>query len=98
MSQETGLWLGEDFPQAWSAELAERANVVYRHNARFRRRLRTTGGVGELRLAAFMRHWLLALLRSRRPELAARLPSSYASGHELPPPEQHIPPSQRRRK
>ena len=61
--------------------------MVYQHNARFRRRARAAGDAGQHRLAAFMRHWLYALLQSRRPDLAARLPSAYASGGELPPRE-----------
>src|SRR2546425_153898 len=38
--QEASRWLGEAFPSEWSSELAERASVVYAHNARFRSRLR----------------------------------------------------------
>ncbi len=91
--QEASLWLGEGFPREWAAELAERANVVYQHNPRFRGRLRVAGDAGQHRLRAFMRHWLCALLASRRPDLVARLPSSYASGHDLPPREQSTPPS-----
>ena len=34
MCEEASVWLGEPFPRAWAAELAERANVVYQHNAR----------------------------------------------------------------
>lgn len=83
--QETSLWLGEVFPREWAAERAERANLVYRHNPRFRARLRAPGNAGQDRLRAFMRHWLCALLGSRRPDLRNRLPSSYASGRTLPP-------------
>jgi len=83
--EETSLWLDEDLPHEWVAELVERANVVYQHNPRFRGRLRVGGNAGRDRLMAFMRHWLCAMLFSRRPDLAARLPSSYAIGHDLPP-------------
>jgi hypothetical protein len=83
--QEASLWLGQCFPREWVAELVERANVVYQHNPGFRRRLRAAGDAGIHRLMAFMRHWLFAILVSRRSDLAARLPSSYASGHDLPP-------------
>jgi hypothetical protein len=82
--QEAALWLREELPSEWAAELAERANVVYLHNPRFRRRLRTAGATGHHRLRAFMRHWLFALLQSRRPDLATCLPCSYASGRDLP--------------
>ncbi len=83
--EEASQWLREPFPQAWVIELAERAEVVYHHNARFRQLLRKPGNAGRDWLAAFMRHWLSALLSSRRPDLHQRLPSSYASGRELPP-------------
>jgi hypothetical protein len=82
--QEAALWLGEALPGEWAAELAERADVVYQHNPLFRRRLGAAGVIGRHRLRAFMRHWLFALLQSRRPDLATRLPSSYASGRDLP--------------
>jgi hypothetical protein len=80
------LWLGEPFPRAWVAELAERANVVYQHNARFHQLLRKRGDAGWEWLVAFMRHWLSSLLASRRPDLCQRLPGSYAVGQDLPPP------------
>jgi hypothetical protein len=84
--EEASVWLGEPFPRVWAAELAERANVVYQHNPRFRRLLRKRGDAGIYWLAAFMRHWLSALLASRRPDLCQRLPGSYAVGQDLPPP------------
>ena len=68
--QEASLWLGERFPRGWATELAERANVVYQHNARFRRLLRKPGNAGRDWLYIFMRHWLSALLASRSPHLA----------------------------
>ena len=83
------MWLGEPFPRAWVAELAERANVVYQHNARFRRLLHKRGDAGNDWIAAFMRHWLCGLLASRRPDLCQRLPGSYAIGQDLPPPPRH---------
>ena len=79
--EEASLWLGEPFPRAWVAELAEHANAVYQHNARFRRLL---GKRGNILLVAFMRHWLCGLLDSRRPDLCQRLPNSYAVGEDLP--------------
>lgn len=84
--EEASQWLGEPFPRAWVAELAERANVVYQHNARFRQLLRKRGDAGWEWLVAFMRHWLCALLASRRPDLSERLPGPYAVGQGLPPP------------
>jgi hypothetical protein len=83
--ERASLWLGEAFPRGWVAELAERADVVYQHNARFRRLLRKPGNAANDWLAAFMRHWLYALLAGRRPDLCQRLPGAYAVGQDLPP-------------
>ena len=83
--QEASFWLGQGLPHEWVAELVERANVVYQHNPRFCGRLRAAGDADLHYLLAFMRHWLFAILLSRRSDLVARLPSSYASGLELPP-------------
>ena len=84
--EEASVWLGEPLPCAWVAELAESANVVYQHNAGFRRLLRSSGNAGRDWLWAFMRHWLCSLLASRRPDLCRQLPASYAIGRDLPPP------------
>jgi hypothetical protein len=84
--EEASLGLGEQFPRAWVAELAECANVVYQHNAGFRRLLRRRGNAGRDWLIAFMRHWLCSLLASRCPDLYRRLPAAYAVGRDLPPP------------
>ncbi len=84
--EEASLWFGEPFPRQWEAELAERANVIYQYNARFHRLMRSRGNRGRDALWAFTRHWLCALLASRRPDLFCRLPRGYASGHDLPPP------------
>ncbi len=84
--EEASLRLGEPFPRAWMAELAESANVVYQHNAGFRQLLRRRGNAGRDWLWAFMRHWLCGLLASRRPDLCRRLPAPYAVGRDLPPP------------
>jgi hypothetical protein len=72
--EEASLRLGEPLPRAWVWELAQRANVLYQHNAKFRRLLRKHGDAGRDWLLAFMRHWLYALLASRRPDLCERLP------------------------
>jgi len=96
--QEASLWLGQGFPHEWVTELVERANVVYQHNPRFRKRLRAAGDAGPHRLLAFMRHWFFAILLSRRSDLAARLPSAYASGHDLQPSTNATPPPGPRRK
>jgi hypothetical protein len=84
--EEASVWLGEPFPRPWVAELAERAGVIYQHNARFRQLLRKPGNAGRDWLLAFMRHWLCGVLASRRPDLCRRLPGSYAAGQDLPPP------------
>ena len=82
--EEAGRWLDVTLPREWIAELAEHAEVVYQHNPRFRRWLRRPGNAGRDCLQAFTRHWLYAMLDSRRPDLLSRLPSSYAMGRSLP--------------
>jgi len=84
--EEASRWLGEPFPRQWVAELAERANLVYQHNVRFRQLLRERGHAARDWLSAFMRHWLHGLLASRRPDLCQRLPGPYAVGRDLPQP------------
>jgi hypothetical protein len=93
---EVEAWLGVPIPQPWRDELADYGEPIYQHNARFARSLRRGTGWGYLR--AFMRHWVCAMLDSRRPDLAARLPSSYAIGHDLPPRQHSSPPPGLRRK
>src|SRR6266496_3671367 len=61
------------------------ANTVYAHNPSFRRKVRGQGTTGRDYLWAFVRHWLSGLMWERRPQLLARLPSSYCVGHPLPP-------------
>lgn len=70
--------------RSWIGFLAERAEVIYAHNARFRQLLRQRGNAGRDWLWAFMRHWLSARIGEYHPHLHARLPASYCVGHELP--------------
>lgn len=83
--EEASVWLGEPFPRQWAAELTERANVIYQYHAGFHRLMRKRGNAGRDGLWAFIRHWLWALLASRRPDLCQRPPRSYAVGEALPP-------------
>jgi len=83
--EEAGAWLGVELPREWLTRLTERAEAVYARNLRARRRLRSPGNAGRDWLWAFMRHWLAALIQRRRPELYARFPSEFATGHPLPP-------------
>ncbi|SRR6266542_196024 len=83
--EEAGVWLGQPLPRRWIRELTAYANTVYAHNPRFRRRVRGQGTRGRDYLWAFTRHWLSGLMWERRPQLLARLPSTYCVGHPLPP-------------
>ncbi|MDA1276053.1 MAG: hypothetical protein O2960_18710 [Verrucomicrobia bacterium] len=83
--EEVGVCLDQPLPRRWVRELTARANTIYAHNARFRRRIRGKGTSGRDYLWMFMRHWLSALLWERRPHLHARLPSDYCVGRPLPP-------------
>ena len=80
--EEAGRLLGASLPGEWVAELVEHAEVVYQHNARFRRLLGRGANAGRDWLWAFTRHWLWAIIASRHPHLLSRLPSSYAIGGE----------------
>lgn len=85
--EEVVAWLGEPFflPQRWVSELAGYANTLYGYNKRFRRRIRARGDRGRDYLWMFMRHWLAALVKQRRPQLFNRLPANYSVGCDLPP-------------
>jgi hypothetical protein len=84
---DTAVWLGSPLPRRWVRELVGYANTVYAHNDRFRRRINGVGDRGRDYLWMFMRHWLAALLKERRPHLHARLPASFNVGQPLPPKE-----------
>src|SRR3989442_11855097 len=60
--EEAGVWLGQPLPRRWIRELTARANTVYAHNPRFRRKVRARGARGRDYLWAFTRHWLTGLM------------------------------------
>lgn len=91
--EEVGVWLDQPLPRRWVRELTARANTIYAHNARFRRKTRGQGNSGRDYLWAFMRHWLAGLMWERRPQLHARLPADYCVGRPLPP-KRSVPPRQ----
>jgi hypothetical protein len=84
--EEVSAWFASPtrLPERWVHELAGYANTIYAHNERFRRRVRGRGDRGRDYLLVFMRHWLAAMLKQRRPEWYARLPSDYGVGRDLP--------------
>ena len=77
-------WLDVKLPREWIRRLAVRADVIYFHNPRFRRKIRGSGNTGRDWLWTFTRHWLAAMILRRSPQLYARLPASYSIGCELP--------------
>lgn len=81
--EEAQVWLRHPLPRRWVRELVAHANTVYSHNARFRQKIRAKGNTGRDWLWTFMRHWLAAILQQRRPQLFARLPAEFSSGHPL---------------
>jgi hypothetical protein len=81
---EACAWLDEELPREWICRLAVRADVIYFHNPRFRRKIRGQGNTGRDWLWMFTRHWLAAMIRKRSPQLYARLPASYSTGCDLP--------------
>src|SRR5437867_345099 len=82
--EEANVWLDEELSRQWVAELAERADVIYHHNARFRHLLRQPGNAGRDWLWAFTRHWLAGLIWRYRHDLYECLPRSYSAGRGLP--------------
>ena len=91
--EEVGVWLDQPLPRRWVRELTARANTIYAHNPRFRRKIRSQGTSGRDYLWMFMRHWLAGLIWERRPHLHARLPADYCVGRPLPP-KPSVPPRQ----
>ena len=83
--EEASVWLEAELPRAWIGMLAERADVIYAHNRRFRQLIRGGGCTGRDWLWSFTRHWLSALIARHRPQLHRRLPASYSVGRTLPP-------------
>jgi hypothetical protein len=79
---EASAWLDVELPREWIRRLAVRADVIYFHNPRFRRKIRGQGNTGRDWL--FTRHWLAAMIRRRSTQLYARLPVSYSTGCDLP--------------
>jgi len=82
--EEASVWLRRPLPAQWVRDLAVRANTVYTHNARFRRKVRAGGNAGRDYLWMFMRHWLAAIVLRHDRSLFARLPDSYGVGAALP--------------
>lgn len=82
--EEAQAWLHQALPRRWVRELVAHANTVYAHNAGFRRKISGQGDAGRDWLWTFMRHWLAAIMRQRRPQLFARLPAEFCIGRDLP--------------
>ncbi len=82
--EEISRFLGVSLPRRFAIRLSTQAALIYANSDSFRRKLRRPGERGRNLLYLFMRHWLSARLHSERPNLFARLPSSYAVGKPLP--------------
>jgi len=82
--EEACAFLDEELPREWIGLLAEKAEAIYAHGPRFRRRLRHSGDTGREWLWAFMRDWLDALLQEHRAEFYRRLPARYCVGGAIP--------------
>lgn len=83
--EEVVLWLGEPIPNQWVPELIERANVITSIT-----RLFANVWAGLVTRASIASELSCGTgsspcCKSRLPHLAGSLPSSYASGRELPP-------------
>lgn len=82
--EEAQVWLRQPLPRRWVREMVTHANTVYQCNAGFRRKISGKGNAGRDWLWAFMRHWLAAIIRQRKPRLFARLPAAFCTGADLP--------------
>jgi hypothetical protein len=82
--EEISRFLSVSLPRRFAVRLSSQAALIYANSDSFRRKLRRPGERGRDLLYVFMRHWLAARLHSERPDLFARLPSSYAVGEPLP--------------
>ena len=80
---EAEYYIGEVFPDCYAQWLAEKADVCYAGNFRFRRRIRGQGNAGRGWLRVFMRHWLAAILKRERPDLFVYFPPGWTLGHSL---------------
>lgn len=89
--EEASVWLRTELPRSWISELAAKADTVARRNRQFRRLIQRSGDAGRDWLWAFMRHWLSAKILAHDRSLHQLLPSTYASGGELPRHEQEDP-------
>ncbi len=82
--QEASAWLNVELPREWIRRLAVRAEVIYFHNPRFRRKIRGQGNTGRDWLWMFARHWLAVMIQKHNLQLHARLPATYSIGCDLP--------------
>jgi hypothetical protein len=66
---------GDGSLRQYADELGDRARAIYGANADFAKKLRRESG--RETLYSFMRHWLAALLKKKRPDVFAKLPRGY---------------------
>ena len=70
--------VGCALPGGWVERLATRAARCYQGNERFRGLLNRPGHEGRDWLAAFMRHWMIRLLKNHDSALVGRLPYGFS--------------------
>jgi hypothetical protein len=71
-----------DLPEDLADEVAQKAEIVFAGNTRWREKFQ--GRRGRAYLEMFMRHWLAAALFKRRSPLFRELPDSFKNGKQLP--------------
>jgi hypothetical protein len=69
--------LSDEEERGFADALHDEAQRIYRHNERFRKKLRGRGRSGLDHLYAFMQHWFAAGLKKARPDLFKQLPPGY---------------------
>ena len=71
-----------ELPDDYADEVAQKAEIVFAGNARWRKKFK--GRRGREYLEMFLRHWLAGVLARKNPVLFRQLPESYKIGHPLP--------------
>jgi hypothetical protein len=86
--EEAANYLHSPVPLRYKEHLDAKAERCYARHRQFRKLIRARGNAGRDSLYSFMRHWLYALLHKNHPDLARRLPESFAVGRPLPLPSE----------
>lgn len=82
--QEAMAFLDVALPKRYARWLTAKAEICFKRNVRFRKKMMGKGNAARDDLRMYMRHWLSSLLHEERPDLWYALPGSFDLGHRLP--------------